>query len=202
MKAICNSDTVQRPACGIRPEIHQQPLHQDKTPKGKKVSFEDEEPDHRSEAQVVALPTELIALPTEQRIAQKRKEKADKEAGVERKKQKQPLEQHFDDCGSDLSGMHGVTTAAEEVWSFADWEHEHNVEGPQLDIDAIVEESLLVDVMCPAMDSSTDFTWTTFRELLDTMPKNMQVEVVEPFWRQRNHDRNLDQKTHGWRQEL
>ena len=47
------------------------------------------------------------SFPTEARLRQKEKQKADKEAGIKPKKRPQHIEHGDDDCGDDLSGLGG-----------------------------------------------------------------------------------------------
>lgn len=47
---------------------------------------------------------ETAAYPTEERIQQKAKTKARKDKGIKPKKRPKVIEDHYDDCGTDLSG--------------------------------------------------------------------------------------------------
>lgn len=66
------------------------------------------------------------AYPTEQAVRQKESLKARKEAGGEIKKKKQTIEQHADDCGTDLTGIEadiaGFVHPFEEEKAY--WQHE------------------------------------------------------------------------------
>ena len=50
----------------------------------------------------------IIAFPTEQREAQKEREKRDKGAGIQPKRRPKPVEDHHDDCGTDLTSLPGL----------------------------------------------------------------------------------------------
>ena len=53
----------------------------------------------------VNLDVEHSAFPTEGRERQKEQDKLRKAAGIEKKKRKFHIEEHYDDCGTDLSGL-------------------------------------------------------------------------------------------------
>ena len=60
-----------------------------------------------------SLPTEAQAsFPTDAKEREKAKRKADKEAGVDKQVQrrKKVMEDHYDDCGDDMSSLHDVDT--------------------------------------------------------------------------------------------
>ena len=78
------------------------------------ISRTDSEDDTPEAPQV--LPAEV--LPTEARIRQKEKLKADKEKGIAPKKKKIPVEDGNDDCGDDISGLgDDVALLAQEMYN-------------------------------------------------------------------------------------
>ena len=83
--------------------------------------------------------------PTEERLAQKMKAKRDKLAGKKAKKKSQTVEQHFDDCGSDLSGLDVATLSAEPLWSKEQMEDE-NRHDPHCDVQQTLDGVDLMDV--------------------------------------------------------
>ena len=68
-------------------------------------------------------PQEQLALPTDAKEREKEKKKQLKEKGTPHvpKKQFKPVEEHYDDCGEDLSSLHGIehkpSSASERIFS-------------------------------------------------------------------------------------
>ena len=73
-----------------------------------------------------AVPDPELAFPTEERVRQKEKEKARKAAGIEVKRRKLHVEEHYDDCGQDLSGL-----GPEAAIDAADFLITHSIADPE-----------------------------------------------------------------------
>ena len=85
----------------------------------KEVRFEENELPENLE------PLMTQALPTEQRLRAKEKDKADKAAGIVKvvKRRPQVVEQHFDDCGSSMQSIMFLDREPLEVFEFAEIEN-------------------------------------------------------------------------------
>ena len=87
--------------------------------KDKRVKFKEPDTNNRSETSV-----EHCAYPTDQRQEWKRKQKENKEAGLEVRKKKKVVEEHFDDCGTDISGLGPVSDTDYAVTELANMDED------------------------------------------------------------------------------
>ena len=86
----------------------------------------------------------LKAYPTEARLRQKAKLKADKEKGITPKKRRKPVEAGTDDCGDDLSGF-GTDVATLSC----DFELE------PVDDETHEDEHLFIEILSPIPEDAT-----------------------------------------------
>ena len=121
------------------------------------------------------------ALPTEQRLLQKAKAKHDKELGITPRKRPMDVEQHFDDCGSDLAGLDFVTDRAEAAWSKKRWEDDDHLH-TYCDVAQVCEDANTFDLGMQSLPCS----WKTaaghsFEALLSTPAQGRIIkhEVME-----------------------
>ena len=69
------------------------------------VAASDESVADSAVGQQVPAQDDVLAYPTAERIAQKERLKELKAKGLEPKKRKQKVEEHWDDCGADLTSL-------------------------------------------------------------------------------------------------